>query len=276
MLVFSLCCKLSIVLCSLFILVLFSLPPFFCSYGFFLFLIPFFPSSFPSLFLSFLCSLLFGTYFFVFCVLLLHLVTICSFLHTLPCYCLLHLSHSTLLLFVTSFMFHPNTTRCFPHALPCYYLLLHPSLVATYSFVLHFLLPIPSFALHPMIMNSFLCASPYSYFFSPSHFTLLPTYSLLHVSPYYCLLPPLRFTLLLHAPFFVLYPTTICFFPLCFTLQLPAFSFVFHFATYLFFRTSSCCFYHRCQCYEVQSFKCSSMIYIINLYLTFNLISIHS
>jgi hypothetical protein len=153
--------------------------------------------------------------------------TTCSFFHTLPCYYLLHLSHSALLLFVASFMFHPNTIRCFLHTSPCYYLLPHASLVVTCSFALHLLLPIPSFALCLIIIYSFLCASRYSYSFSPSHFTLPPTYSLLHASPYYYMLLPLCFTLLLPTPSFVFYPMTTCFF-LCVSLCYLPTSFAFH------------------------------------------------
>ncbi len=203
----------------------FLLISFFFLLSFLLFL-SFFPP-FPSLFISFLSSLLFGSYFFVFCVSLLHPTTTYSFFHIPPCCYLLHLSHSALQLLVASFMFHPNTTRCLPHISPCYYLFPHVSLVATCFFALRLLLPIPSFTLHPTIIYSFLCASPCNYLFFPSHFHLI-TY----------LLPPSCFTLLLHAPSFTFHPTItysfLCalphnylFFPFCFAL-LPTYSFAFH------------------------------------------------
>jgi hypothetical protein len=183
----------------------------------------------------------------------LRLVAAYSIFHALLCYCLLFPSCFTLILLDVSLMLHLTTT---------------------YSLMLHLLLHAHSY---------FACC----YLFLPLHFALLlftpffvfrliATCSLLHISPCY-----------LSTPSFMFHPTTTCsflhaspycylLFPLCFTLWLPVFSFVFHFVTYLLLRTSWCCFCHECQCYEVQSFKCSSMIYIINLYLTFNLISLYS
>lgn len=230
MLVSSFCCKLSIFLCSLFIFVLFSIPFFFLLFFFFfsfLFILSFFSSFFPY-FLSFLPFLaIVWRLFFVFCVSLLHPTITCSFLHTSPCWCMLHPLRFTLLLLVASFMFHPTITRCIPHISPCYYLLSHTSLVVTCSF-----------ALSLVATYSFFCDSPYYYLLllSCSTLQLLILSFAFHLATY--LQPRSCFTLLLPAPSFTLHPSiTYSFFcvlphnylfsPLCFTL-LVTYSFAFH------------------------------------------------
>ncbi len=155
---------------SLFILVcfiLFFLPPFFHSKGFFFFLLSFlfFPSIFPSFlpfFVVILCLFL--------CVLLLCHAIFYSIFHASPC-CLLYPSHFTLLLHVLSLTFYLAITSSLPS---CFAMLL----------------PIPSFVLCDVVAYSFLCASPCCCLLPPSHFTLqLPTPSplfcclLFHISP---------------------------------------------------------------------------------------------
>jgi hypothetical protein len=177
---------------------------------------------------------LFGTYFFLFCVLLLHLATTCSFLHTSPCCCLLHLSRSAFYCFLPP--------SCFTLILLDASLKL--CLVTTYSLTFHLLLPAPScFACCYLFLP--LCFA--LLLFTPSFvFPLTTTCSFLCISP--CYLP---------TPFFMFHPTTACsflyvspyyymFFLLCITLPLLVFSFVFHFVTCLLIHTSSCCFYHGC------------------------------
>jgi hypothetical protein len=131
--------------------------------------------------------LLFGTYFLVFFVLLLHLATTCSFLHTSPCCCLFHLSRPAFYCFLrpscfTLILLDASLTLC---------------LATTYSLTLHLLLP---------ALSCFACC----YLFLPLRFTLLlfipsfvfpltATSSLLHMSPCY-----------LRTPSFMFHPTTIC------------------------------------------------------------------